>query len=140
MWPPRRANESGPMAKAAGVGKGLLRPVRKIIALCSILFAPIFRGERFRVRRRAGDSVGIREPARQIAVLAALRAERVELRCTRLATDGAGLGCGEGHDERSWAFAASIARAGSTAISTTRPVRRANSSSHSGLSLDLSAG
>ncbi|ODT00658.1 MAG: hypothetical protein ABS49_04400 [Erythrobacter sp. SCN 62-14] len=74
------------MAKRAALGKGILW-----------VFVPIAVGDLFWVCWRAGDSVGIGEPARQIAVAATLRTERRVIGMARTTADRAGLGGGLGH-------------------------------------------
>lgn len=123
------------MAKRASLGKwesggiarfGLFLPV--LIALGDIL----------RVHRLARHGITIAKPPREIAVFAALRTERREIRLARFFANGAGFG--GLHCDNICALGASSARAGLVSIRTSRPVRLANSSSHSGLSFALSAG
>ena len=129
---PRRANESGAMAKLAWLGK---RESRR-----RALFIPVKPawGQGFRVNRLPWNRIAIAKPLREIAVLAALRTERREFCGASAFADGAGFG--GTHALTTCACGASSARPGSVSIRTVRPVRRVSSSIHSGLSLDLRAG
>jgi len=124
----------------AGLWRTRARMARGKSAGLLILSVPILARDLFRARRRAGEGITIAKPAREIAVLAALRAERRKFRHARFAANRAGFGRCGAHSLNICALGASSARPGSVSIRTCLPVRRASSSIHSGLSLALRAG
>ena len=76
----------------------------------------------------AGDSIALVQPVQQVAVPAALRAERPVRRIGRLAAERAGISFG-----RFWTCPADMARPGLGSKTASPPVRRASSASQAGL-------
>jgi len=119
---------------------GLASDIWPVVAGILFLLIPILRSDLFRARRAARNGISIAKPLREVAVATALAAEGAKRLFTRFFADWAGFGCGSAHDALICACGLSSASPGSVSISTCLPLRRPNSSIHSGLSLALSAG
>jgi len=101
----------------------------------------VFARDFIRRGRSTGHRIAITKPARQIAVAATCGAEWRVIFAPWFLANGAGLGFGgRSHNGTACANPPSMARPGSAVIRTSRPVRRDNSSSHSGFNLAFRAG